>query len=141
MSLIESGLTLATEHGVACATWNEIALSAVSQKKRWEVLILKAIARELSKYYAVELTNIAGVPVVVASIKHHPSIKVRLVAKGDALAFLPPWPSTWPGQLRSTPKISMADPTSLAAVVQAVHGALWVQLEHGTRVWRRYCSD
>ena len=105
------------------------------------MLILKVIARELSQYYEVKLTGVAGVPVVVASIKHHPSLKVRLICKDNTLAFLPPWPSTWPGQLRSTPKISMADPTSLAAVVQAVHGALWVQLEHGTRVWLRYCID
>jgi hypothetical protein len=105
------------------------------------VLILKVIARELSQYYEVKLTDDAGVPVVVASIKHRPSLNVCLICKDNTLAFLPPWPSTWPGQLQSTPKISMADPASLAKVTEMVHKALGIQIEHGTRAWRRYCSE
>ncbi|BBO31107.1 hypothetical protein [Lacipirellula parvula] len=105
------------------------------------MLILEAIARELSKYYAVESANFAGITTVVASIKYHPSLSVRLVCKDNTLAFLPPWPTTWPGQLHLTPKISVADPDALATVVEAVHGALWVQSEHGPRVWSRYCND
>lgn len=104
-------------------------------------MFLRVIARELSQYYSVEVTETAGMPVMVAAMKRNPSIYVRLLCNDNALVFEPPWPRNQPGQLQSTRQISLADPASQAKVVRSVHKALLLKSEFGTRAWIRYCVE
>ena len=105
------------------------------------MLFLRVIARELSKYYSVEVTETAGMPAMVAAMKRDPSIYVRLLCKDSALVFEPPWPRSQQGQLQATHEISLTDPASQAKVVRSVNQALLLQSEFGTRAWIRYCGE